>query len=205
MVVDIIDVGFGNIQSIQNWLTRNDIPSKIVTKAKELQSETILLPGVGSAGRYMDALKKKDFKIPLVDLTETKRIIGICLGFQLLLSGTEEDGGVEGLDILKGYVKKMGNNLNNNGWIKVPLDYKEITKFGFQRKISKNNKTLFCDRLYFNHEYGVILKDQNIYTKSVSDELKKFSSIAAKNNILGMQFHPEKSQAGGNNLLKLLV
>ena len=85
MSINVVDLGIGNIQSIKNWIERANIKVKLVSKPEKIDSEIIVLPGVGSAGPFMKKLRHSNFdKLIKNHFKQGKRIIGICLGFQVL-------------------------------------------------------------------------------------------------------------------------
>ena len=97
MSVDILNVGSGNIQSVKNWIDKANISVRVVDQASDIKSSLLILPGVGSAGPYMKRLKKGKFdQAILKHVDKGGRLLGICLGFQIMSAYSEEDGGVEG-------------------------------------------------------------------------------------------------------------
>ena len=100
MFVDIISHGSG-IGSIQNWLRHGGVYSRIVDKASQMQSDLVILPGMGSVGHLMKMLKSNNFDEGLkVHLSNGGRVLGICAGFQALGKSSDEDGGVDCLNFL---------------------------------------------------------------------------------------------------------
>ena len=204
MVVNILDIGSGNVKSIQNWIERLHVPIKIITKATEIDSKFLILPGVGSAGFYMQNLKKGGFDKAIKEhIYNNNSILGICLGFQIMGSFSEEDGGVEGLGILDGRVKKL--EFSHTGWEKFQFKKQDLGEHKFNSKLKLTKKQNIDGRVFFNHEYGFISDSKDVFSKSISDDLKKYSSMVVKNNIIGMQFHPEKSQQTGLELLSMVL
>ena len=126
-MVNIIDLGTGNIKSIKDWVEKANMPAKRVTKFKEIDCDTLIIPGVGCAGPFMDKLKKSSFDKAIIEHARSgKKIIGICLGFQILGDHSEENGGVHGLGLIKGNVEKLGKSLTHNGWENFYFDKKKI-------------------------------------------------------------------------------
>lgn len=209
MHIDIIDLGSGNVRSIKNILTLLNLSARSVSKPSEINSNTVILPGVGSAGPYMDKIKAAGFDLAIKEYAESgKNLIGICLGFQLMTNYSEEDGGVEGLGLIKGHTERLTidkNTLSHNGW----------EPFSFRRKLllNANHSTVnnltrrqnIDGRVFYNHEYGVICEDNTIININISDIFKKYTAISVKKNIIGMQFHPEKSQKIGLDLMAMLL
>ena len=206
MPVEILDVGSGNIRSIQNWIERINVPTRIVTKSTDINSDLLILPGVGSAGSYMERLKKGGFDQAILEhVDKGKRLLGICLGFQLMGLSSEEDGGVEGLGILNGYVKKLDLTLSHNSWENFQFNRNDLCdqSFNSNRKLTRKKK--IDGRVFFNHEYGFLNQDENVFNKLISPEYAKYSSMVVKDNIIGIQFHPEKSQRTGLELISMIL
>ena len=204
MNICIVDYGLGNSGSIQNMLKRIGQKSIISNDLNEINKADILfLPGVGSFDDGMNNLKKHNLIEILEEKVTLKKtpIVGICLGMQLLLEGSEE-GSLPGLGWIKGRCKKFNFNENPQR-LRVPhMGWNFINP-------SQENKDLFKleapeVRYYFVHSYYADLEN-------ASDELCEtnygfsFSSGIKKDNIIGFQFHPEKSHKFGMALLKNLI
>lgn len=206
MVVDIIDIGSGNIRSIQNWIEKVNIATRIVTKATEIDSDFLILPGVGSAGSYMERLRKSAFDQAIQDHVENgNRLLGICLGFQLMAESSEEDGGIEGLNILKGRVNKLNNNTSHNGWEHFNFKKEGMGNQSFHSMCKLTRKKTISGRVFFNHEYGFVNQDVKSFSKPISEQLKNYSSMIVKDKVIGIQFHPEKSQYTGLELISMIL
>ena len=160
----------------------------------------VILPGVGSFKRSMNLLKKRNLDVAIKDFISvpSNRFLGICLGMQLLYDFTEEDDGCRGLGIIKGTVNRLVESddikVPNVGWrqinIKSPSGlYKDIT-----------SKLIF----YFVHSYACQTIDENIVTGTL-DHNSLFSCSIEYENIYGVQFHPEKSQKTGLNILSNFI
>ncbi|MFT5660481.1 MAG: glutamine amidotransferase [Sulfurimonas sp.] len=205
MLVDIIDIGSGNIKSIQNLIEHLNVQTNIVRKTSDLKSNLIILPGVGSAGSYMKRLKEKEFdKAILHHINNNGRLLGICLGFQILGHYSEEDNGVEGLGILNSHTKKLLNS-THNGWENFDFKTNEMKNQSFNSQLKLTRKKNIRGRVFYNHEYAVVNHEEKAYTKTISDQYNQYSSITIKENIIGLQFHPEKSQQTGLNLISMIL
>ena len=206
MQVKIIDVGVGNVGSIYNALCK-DYDVQCVQDLTEHEQGTLILPGMGSAKSFMQAIDG-------VGLTEKikahagrkRRIIGICLGFQILGQFSAEDGGVSGLELLPVYTEYIGNRKTNNGWQNFTLN-----KNSFANDILKpSRRKKITGRVYYNHELGVKLikntdKTKIGYIDYVPNLAPVYISAMQVDNIFGVQFHPEKSQRTGQQLLDWIL
>lgn len=206
MLVDIVEVGIGNIRSVKHWLTRAGIQSSVVSDPKSLSANTIILPGVGSAGIFMQKLKQHNFDKAITEHVHNKRrLIGICLGFQIMCKSTEEDGGVEGLGILKAHVEKLENKNSHNQWQSFSIDKRNMNGQSLNSSMSLSNRKIINGRVFYNHEFGVVNNDTLPWTASISKELIRYSAMAVSETVIGIQFHPEKSQSTGLELIKLIL
>lgn len=206
MTVDIVDLGSGNILAIKNWIEKSNVSARSVQNVNELQSEVLVLPGVGSAGCYMEKLRESAFQTSILNhVRDGGRLIGICLGFQLMSSFSEEDGGVEGLGLIEAEVKRLSNKKSHNGWESLLLRKDNMKKQTFNAQEKLSRKTVLKGRVFYNHEYGVINKDTKAFTVPVSSEFNQYAGLFVKDRIIGMQFHPEKSQLTGLELISMIL
>lgn len=203
MTVDIIDIGLGNVSSVKNWLTKSNISSRKVIKAKDLESNLLILPGVGSARLYMERLKENKFDIAIRNhINSGRRLIGICLGFQILFEKLEEDGHVKGFGFFSGNVVAINKNKDSNtGWGKFEFNKKQLSYNWKNQQYSKSRKKIIKGRVFYNHSFGVLSNHSN--TRKIPNYSDYISMISSE-NILGFQFHPEKSQITGKELIELI-
>jgi glutamine amidotransferase len=201
-MITIIDYKTGNLGSIQNILKKIG-ESSIITSESDVISEAtkIILPGVGSFDTGMRNLTELNLTAILSRkvLTEKIPILGICLGMQLL-SEKSEEGILPGLGWIKGDVKRFVFNKTNE--YKIPHMGWNFVKI---RKESRLFSEMFDDpRFYFVHSY--YLNPDNAQDILTSTEYGlEFVSAVEKDNILGVQFHPEKSHKFGLKLLRNFV
>jgi len=195
-VIAIIDYEMGNCRSIVNMLYRLGINSIITRDHKKIKSaDKIILPGVGSFDAAMANLKKHNLiNILNQEVMEKKcPILGICLGMQILTEKSEE-GKLSGLGWISGEAKKFKANQD----IKVPhmgWNYVEVNK---NSKLS--NGLSHDSKFYFVHSYYVNVKNNEESSMKTNYSLE-FDSAIEKDNIFGVQFHPEKSQDAGLEML----
>lgn len=202
--VGIIKITTCNISSIEASMKFLGLDYVVSDKVKKLENcDALILPGVGSFKTAMHQMKKKNLTKLIFDFhKEKKKIIGICLGMQLLMTSSDEFGKTNGLNLIKGLVKKIpyfekGSyrySVPNVGWRYL----KAIKNDSFKKYL--NNK-----KMYFIHSYYVNVKNKkNILTKTKYGKLN-FCSAVNNNNVYGFQFHPEKSGNDGLFIYKKLL
>jgi len=204
--VSILDYKVSNLKSVSNALNYLEIKNEITSEAKKIiNSDGVVLPGVGSFSQGMHNLNALDLTEPIKEfISSEKPFVGICLGMQLLFDRSFEFCNSPGLGILKGEVKSFRTKnkfcrIPHVGWNKVDINTlisKDNSKMNPFKNISKN-KNLF----YFVHSFFALPDNSdNILTETNYENIKFCSSILKK-NVFASQFHPEKS---GNNGLKVL-
>ena len=196
MAVGIIDYGMGNLHSVQRKLHILGADFKIVTNSLELDGcEKIILPGVGHFGAAMQKLHELNFTEALSHfaLVEKRPILGICLGMQLMAQYSEE-GNTKGLGWVKTKIVRFH--------VEDPKRYK-IPHIGWNTVRSENSKLLDEqeNEFYFVHSYHAQEPQEKVVLHKTTYE-KEFISGFEKENIFGVQYHPEKSHNQGIVLLK---
>ena len=207
-MVGIINVGVGNIQSVKNWLDRSIVNWEIIDNTKNLENYSLLiLPGVGSAKLFIERLHTSGFFSKLIKAhSRGQRILGICLGAQVMMDYLEEDGGIDGLGFIKGKVIKLPLKDSNTGWLPFSFDRRNISPNWYHNNKTSSRKIKLSGRVFYNHNYGLLLSDSNTFNQDIDTvHLSSFSSVIHKKNVIGFQFHPEKSQELGEILLKMLL
>ena len=196
-MVAILDLQCGNIGSVVNMLRRLDIQCSVVSCARELlRAERIIIPGVGGFNPAILKLNKiADLRTILLDLSKETGvpILGICLGMQLLFEKSEEGEG-DGLGLIRGTVKKIsscGQKIPHIGWNKIEINHSDALLKGIDAS----------SKFYFVHSF-VVEPSCKSDVLATTEYGQSFCSIAKKQNIYGVQFHPEKSHKSGMQLLK---
>lgn len=198
-MIGIINYGMGNLRSVQNALNHLSIPNEIFDDASGITKYSkLILPGVGAFGPAMKNLEQLGFVNAISDRIENKvPLLGICLGMQLLLEDSEEHGVHKGLGIIKGQVKNISNKVTEHpvphmGWNKLTV-----------KKESKLFNGIPADELifYFVHNFYCELKDKNESAAAVNYGFS-FDTAIETGNVFACQFHPEKSQKSGLQILK---
>jgi glutamine amidotransferase len=195
----IIDYGMGNLNSVKKKLAQLNINATITSNPKTIElADKIILPGVGHFGKAMENLKRNNLIDALNEyvLIKKKPILGICLGMQLMAKKSEE-GNVEGFGWLDAEVKKF--KVNNTLSYKVPhLGWNQIS---IAKKSILMNNIPELSEFYFVHSYHLIIKNKDEILNETEFEFT-FTSAIEKDNIFGVQYHPEKSHEVGETLLK---
>ena len=198
-MISILDLNLGNTKSLSNCLCYMGIKNKLIDKPEFINTSNLLIiPGVGSFDYAMYLLRKKKLIDSILNyiLIKKKPIVGICIGMQILFSSSEE-GNEKGLALfphkLKKLKKDIGNKVPNVGFKKI-YNYKKI---GIFEDVGDNLS------LYFTNSYAVKFEKKNEFNNS-SMTKHKFDYLAAfqKDNVIGLQFHPELSHVAGMIVLK---
>lgn len=206
MQIAIIDYSIGNVQSIINALlhTRNDIKVVLTSEKNSiLESDAVILPGVGAFKKAMYELEKRDLPATLLEyINEGKPLLGICLGMQLLLESSEEFGYSTGLGFMRGEVKKFPDRVND----KLPnVSWNNLNISSLKWKNTILDDVTQEDNFYFVHSYICIPRDpENILASTVYGDIE-FCSVMKDKNIYGCQFHPEKSSFKGLQILNNFI
>ena len=191
----IIDYNVGNIHNLKNALDFGGIENRLVTNPDEVKkADRILLPGVGAFAPAMDHLKKSGMLEALQEKFQSGApMLGVCVGAQLLMDNSEEDGFHEGLGWIKGKVKRFSHEL-------------KIPQIGWNSVKKQKNNLLFnhvSDEMYFYFVHSYHLELRNLdQVLGMTNYGYDFASVVSNENLWGVQFHPEKSQNAGLQLLK---
>ena len=201
--ITIIDYGMGNIKSLYNCIKFLGYNPVFYSENKSIKTNICILPGVGAFNQAMKLLKEKKILNDLVNYVKNDRntLIGICLGMQLFFEESSENYNTFGLGLIDGKVKRLSSNKNDIlphvGWYETNI--KPNNAFSFLKEFDKK-------KFYYVHSYvAEPNKNENqIATSTYND--KNFCAIAVKNsNIIGTQFHPEKSSNIGLEFLEKLI
>jgi len=197
-MITIVDYGMGNLGSIRNMLKWLGFQSIISSDPDEIKrAQKLILPGVGAFDQGMKNLAEKQL-ISVLNWCVTREkipLLGICLGMQLLTKHSEE-GKLPGLGWINAHTIRF--NFVNDKSLKIP-------HMGWNEAIIKNNSPLLegvnkTSRYYFVHSYHVICNDKEDEILSTNYGIK-FAAAVQKDNIFGVQFHPEKSHKFGMKIL----
>ena len=204
-IVAVIDYGMGNLHSVASALEHVGADEVLVTHDAALirQADRVVFPGVGAIRDCMAEIRRLECDQLLLDAltTQHKPVLAICVGMQALMSHSEENRGVDCLDIVPGEVRYFGNPLVGAGGqrLKVPhMGWNEVQQAGehpLWRSIADNT------RFYFVHSYYVDAVDRGLVAGRVHYGVT-FDAALARDNLFAVQFHPEKSDTAGLQLLR---
>lgn len=200
--ISVLNYGMGNLGSVVNMLKRFSIQVQIVEDYASLKNaEKLILPGVGSFDKAMSNLDNLGFTELLKEKINEQKIpvLGICLGMQLLTKSSEE-GSRLGLGLINANVRQFSNNISPE--LKVPHMGWNLIKPMRESKLLENLDDQ--SRFYFVHSYFVECHDVNDVIASTYYGIE-FVSAFQQDNIVGVQFHPEKSHRFGATFLKNFV
>lgn len=198
-MITLLDYGAGNVRSVVNAIEKLGGRIKPVTRPSDiLDAEKLVFPGVGNYESMIQILNRKNYIQPLREYLQADQpFFGICLGMQALFEGSEEDfSGNESLGILKGRVNrfKTGLAVPHIGWNGVNL-----------KKDSPVFKGVEPDtKFYFVHSYHIVPEDPSVVLTTTTYDYE-FASAVQRGNMIGTQFHPEKSGEAGIKLLENFI
>jgi glutamine amidotransferase len=200
--VAVIDYGMGNLHSIAKALqhAEPDVDVKIVADADQiLQADRVVFPGVGAMRDCMQALNQSGLSDVIQCAAKTKPLLGICLGMQALLTDSEENEDTLGLNIFPGHVVRFSEALVDDHGNKLKIPHMGWNEVHFRPHPLWHNIPQ-KSRFYFVHSYYAQSSDVSLIA-ATSQYPTAFTCAVAKNNIFAVQFHPEKSQTVGLQLL----
>ena len=189
--INIVDYGIGNIMSLSQAFRHIGCHVNVGDESNMLEYDLVVLPGVGAFGAAMEKMTTEGIIKKIKEYhAKGKLILGICLGMQLLFSYSEEHSSFLGLDLIKGSVKRIENKTSRHkvphmGWKHVIFDENSLSK-----------------DYYFAHSYQVFPDALDIVTAKYSSYGSEIPAAIKKENLIGFQFHPEKSGVSGLELLK---
>ena len=198
MKLGIIDLETGNIASLIAAIQKLNLQFKVCRSRFDFENtDKIILPGVGAFKDFMNKIKLNKIDLLLKNKIDNNiSILGVCVGFQVLFDKSNEFGENKGLSFLNGEIKSFKDYSKT---IKVPhVGWNECQIFNKSKLFEgiENNSDF-----YFTHSYLLKSSDKDIVLTKTKYDIDFISSVK-KNNIYGVQFHPEKSQSNGLRLLK---
>jgi len=194
--VAIIDYGIGNLRSVEKAFSVVGVDAVIIgDRERLLAAERLVLPGVGAFGTCMSEFERHGLKELVIDRVEQGTpLLGICVGMQMLFEESAEFGKTKGLGLLKGQV----NRFDDDSLIVPHVGWNQVEKTSTSPLLNDVSENSF---FYFVHSYYCEPADKDVIVGETEYGVT-FASVVAKKNIHGVQFHPEKSQNAGLQLLK---
>lgn len=198
-LVGIVDYGAGNLRNVQRALAHAGARTMVSDSSQELgRAERLVLPGVGAFKPAMEALRRSGLADWIVSQAQRGTpVLGLCLGYQMLFERSDEFGPCEGLGMLKGSVQRL-NPANlavpHVGWNEVKFTRPHPLLEGLGKG----------EYFYFANSFYAAPSDES-FVWGTTEYGMEFTSIAGRENVMGVQFHPEKSQSAGLRLLRNFV
>ena len=201
--IAVIDYGMGNLRSVSKAIEHVAPEADVVVSADAdviEAADKIVCPGQGAAADCMAALRDSGLSGTIGDMVGSRPFLGICMGYQVLFSASDENNGTQCLNIIPGRVKRFSDPLIAGGnRLKVP-------QMGWNEVQQVRHHAMWSDipdraRFYFAHSYYCIPEDETIVTGNC-DYGHNFAVAVAMPNLFACQFHPEKSAATGLQLLR---
>ncbi len=200
-MISIINYNMGNLRSVSNACQKIGADAKIISTPEELlKSDRVILPGVGAFGDAMEHLRKEGLDEAIKEFVKSgKPLLGVCLGMQLLFDHSFEFGKHQGLSLIEGEVVRFdkerfqtAHKIPHMGWNEMRV--KE------SRLFEGMNHSFY---LYFVHSYHVVCDEK--FTVATCNYGYEFVSGVEKENIFGLQPHPEKSHQNGLKILQNFI
>ncbi|HVT89447.1 MAG TPA: imidazole glycerol phosphate synthase subunit HisH [Tepidisphaeraceae bacterium] len=199
MTISIIDYGMANLRSVQKGFEHVGASAQIISKPQEIEkADKIVLPGVGAFADAVRTLREQNLAGPIVQhIDKGKPFLGICLGLQMLFDTGYEDGTHQGLGVLRGACVRF--DVDQTMALKVPHMGWNQLQIKRPSPIVRNLPA-GCS-VYFVHSYHVVPQDESIVA-TTTDYGRPFVSSIWRDNLMATQFHPEKSQKVGMQILE---
>ncbi len=195
-MIGILDFGMGNIRSVRNAVYQNGFDPVLIHSAANFDDIShLILPGVGNFSAAIPEIENRHLRQPIINFVASGRpLLGTCLGMQLLMTIGEEGGSYSGLDLIPGKVTRLkgdGLRVPHVGW--------NILNMEQAHPIFQNIKS--GRDFYFVHSYEVFCEHSSDVLAS-TEYGGVVTAVIGRNNVVGVQFHPEKSQLNGLRLLE---
>jgi len=207
MDIAVVDYGMGNLRSVSKALEHvaPGAEVKVTAQPDDLRlAGRVVVPGQGAMPDCMRELRARGLSEAVIEATRTKPFLGICIGLQMLFERSDE-GGVEGLAVLPGNVRRFPPGLEDDSGNRL-----KIPHMGWNEVVQEMRHPLWtgiadASRFYFVHSYFVVQAGEEDTTSGRCTYGLPFTAAVARDNIFAVQFHPEKSQAAGLQLLRNFV
>lgn len=204
--VAVIDYGMGNLRSASKALetVAQDAVIEVTSDPEQiLKASHVLFPGVGAIRDCIAELKRRGLDEVIYESAKTKPFLAICIGMQALLTHSEENGGIDSLNLIPGKVKKFNDHLDRQ-----QADFK-VPHMGWNQVQQTVSHPLWqnieqASRFYFVHSYYTVPDDASVIAATARYQ-HDFTAALHRDNIFAVQFHPEKSHHAGLQLLQNFI
>lgn len=200
--VGIIDYGFGNVSSVLNALREIGLEPRVVTSGSEIQKEDrLLLPGVGAFPSAMKVIRERGLDEAVIEaIARGKKLLGVCLGMQLLFQRGHEFGDHDGIGVFEGSVAEIVHPDEKSSLTKsTHIAWKTVapSQDGELSQWFSENQRPF----YFVHSFAAVPEARDIVAGTAEYSGKHFVAAVERGNVAGVQFHPERSGENGLQFL----
>ena len=201
--IAVIDYGMGNLHSVAKAL-EHVASSAVVTVTSDPQvvqnADRVVFPGVGAIRDCMHEIQRLNIGEVVKKAIQAKPVLAICVGMQALMESSEENGGIDCLNIMPGQVKYFGENLVDSQGHKLKVPHMGWNNVNQSQDHPLWHKIIQDSRFYFVHSYYVeALNNPNVF--ATCDYGKQFAASVQQGNLFAVQFHPEKSQQVGQDII----
>lgn len=206
-MIRVVNFPFCNFYSLERFLRIRALPYEVIGRADELSpTDIILIPGVGTFGQGMAYLRSRSMdRLIRGHASSGGKVVGICLGMQILLQSSSESPGVEGLDLIPGTCERIPVSSS----FSVPhIGWNEIRVHGKERELftpCHQTSGLVASDYYFVHSYYAKPTHDEYVIASFKHPTGMLPAVIALNGVMGLQFHPEKSGPAGYALLDRIL
>ncbi|AKV01541.1 Imidazole glycerol phosphate synthase amidotransferase subunit [Labilithrix luteola] len=200
----ICQTGVGNVRSVVRAVERTAPKTfEVVVSgvpAELAHADFVVVPGQGAFGAFAQSVQGGFADALQEHIARGKPYLGICLGMQVLFEDSEEAPGAKGLAVLPGHVRRMVCGVDPASGVAYPLPHIGWNAVEPTNDSARSSLGAVPDHFYFAHSYAVVPSDDSV-ALATTEYGMRFVSAIGKDNVLGVQFHPEKSQAAGRALL----
>lgn len=203
-IIAVIDYGMGNLRSVSKAVEHVAAPGDRVHVTNDpdliLSADRVVFPGQGAARDCMAAISDHHLNRAVLEAARTKPFLGICMGLQVLMGFSEENGGTRLLGLLEGDVRRFPNGMEHAGQrLKIPqMGWNQVYQNGYHPLWKGITQ---ASRFYFVHSYYVAPREPDLVAGTTEYGVS-FTSAIARDNLFATQFHPEKSAEAGLKLLE---
>lgn len=201
-VIAVVDYDMGNLHSACKGLEQAGATPHVTDEVRELErADAVVLPGVGAFDPAIQHLRSRDLISPIRDIIASgKPFLGICLGLQILLDGSEEGRGEPGLGVITGTVRRFrpepGITIPHMGWNQLELTQPNTPLW---------NQLSTDPWVYFVHSFYADPIDHTVRAATITHGTQQVTAAIARDNLMAVQFHPEKSSTAGLKILSNFV